>query len=643
MKPKLVNKGNLRKRTLEAIQKPTTALESDKLPFSLLRRVVLDHAESLGDLYNPLLRICDTGNVQGYFDLQVFNSPAEHSGWRQYSDAALVLSFLKKYPFGKVAGLDPQLTAIKRFDEAERLCRATNKRLKWFRSRGFRLDRKHKGLHGIIHHARHIVNAVLGPLDLNEVYDYTRHGPGGALGVTGTRTTSYYKYDSSVYTVSSRAIHLAEAAILADPLWRRFVHSGSSAGMDVPSPHDACESVRSRLRCTNYNKVTFVPKTAQTHRAIAIEPLMNIFLQLGVGDFITQKLRGVGIDLRDQSKNQRLAHLGSLSDVKPEIRPITLDLSMASDTLAIELVRELLPQEWFDLLSDIRSEFGVYEKRQIHWAKFSSMGNGFTFPLETLIFYALSKAVGSAAGLHLDHLSVYGDDIVVPGGMALHLVEVLNYCGFRVNTEKSYFFGPFRESCGTDWFEGRDVRPFFLKEKIQNARDLIFIFNSITFAVKSFSYGEVDQVARFILNRLPEVIRDNLLGPSSSDLTGHLFCPWDVAQKSRFVLWDREVQAWSFVTCRDSPKVYRGNESSAYLQLIGSTGSVVVDHTENTSFLINWSLGFNYRLARWLMKTDFSPVNSGEIVRRESTRQSLVTSTSNSWRNMRHLALGYFS
>lgn len=89
--------------------------------------------------------------------------------------------------------------------------------------------------------------------------------------------------------------------------------------------------------------------------------------------------------------------------------------------------------------------------------KFSSMGNGCTFALETLIFASLLHAVGSKIGL------VYGDDITIETELAPALFRLLKFLGFVPNEEKSYTSGPFRESCGKDFFEGHDVTPFYLR------------------------------------------------------------------------------------------------------------------------------------------------------------------------------------
>jgi hypothetical protein len=116
-----------------------------------------------------------------------------------------------------------------------------------------------------------------------------------------------------------------------------------------------------------------------------------------------------------------------------------------------------LPQKWYKYLADVRSPFGKIGTKLFKYSKFSSMGNGSTFALESLIFASLCYATGSKA------FSVYGDDLIIETELVDDLVDLLRFFGFSVNADKSYVSGPFRESCGTDWYEGYDVTPFYLR------------------------------------------------------------------------------------------------------------------------------------------------------------------------------------
>jgi hypothetical protein len=560
------------------------------MPWKVLDRLVDDCIEESHILFTPLKECIKNRDVLEYMALQKYNDPQLYRSPTEFAAVASVLSFLKKFPFGKVASIDPELTAKEKFFEAERLCRATNKRLKHFRRFPHRLEHKNSrpGFNWIFHSARRLIGNWLGPLDLNKIYDHTRHGPGGSIGVTGDGTTAYFKYAVTPYTVSSGALPYAEAAILADPLWRRcLLNQCSIIGDGVPSVAESRPIVTSLLKVVDYNKVTFVLKTALTHRGIAIEPTMSIYLQLGVGDCMADCLRHAGTDIRSQTRNQNLAREGSIWKGSFWDCPVTMDLTMASDTNCIELVRELFPDDWYSLLNSLRSPYGLLEGKYYLYSKFSSMGNGFTFPLETMIFKALAESTAMYCGFSPKDVSIYGDDIICPRGVALKLIDILAFAGFKINNDKTFLFGPFRESCGTDWFEGVDVRPFFLKREIKNDSDLVFITNSLGGLHSLYDYniplsanGGRDPWVRcfpkaigFCYDSISQDIRSNLLGPRVEDLEGHLHCPWDQAQKSRLVLWNRDVQAWSYYSAKSKTITYSGRPGPLYLQMIQNCSS----------------------------------------------------------------------
>jgi hypothetical protein len=114
--------------------------------------------------------------------------------------------------------------------------------------------------------------------------------------------------------------------------------------------------------------------------------------------------------------------------------------------------------------------------RWVTLEKFSSMGNGFTFELETLLFYAIAKAAG---GLQRDELSVYGDDIIIPTRCASDVLAALRFFGFTPNQRKTFVQGPFRESCGGDFFCGVDVTPYRLTKELLMPSDWISVANGL--------------------------------------------------------------------------------------------------------------------------------------------------------------------
>jgi len=213
------------------------------------------------------------------------------------------------------------------------------------------------------------------------------------------------------------------------------------------------------------SKLTSVPKNEDTHRTIAIEPSGNMALQLAVGQFFSDALRLIGLDIEtQQDKNKNLALLASLNN-----HLSTIDLSMASDMITPSLVRALFPADVFEFLWRVRSPELFIDGRWVQANMMSTMGNGFTFPLMTLILasllYANSVTYHDGLNNRLDWSThaVYGDDLIVPVNETASLLQVLESAGFVVNTDKSYSDGPFRESCGGDFHFGMDITPFYVK------------------------------------------------------------------------------------------------------------------------------------------------------------------------------------
>lgn len=261
------------------------------------------------------------------------------------------------------------------------------------------------------------------------------------------------------------------------------------------------------------NRFTSVPKDAKKNRGICIEPGLNVFGQLAIGSALKLRLKRRGL-LHDsaQDLHRRMARQASWDGLHA-----TLDLSNASDTISSKLVELLLPHDWHAVLSELRSPMTEVEGRWFKLEKFSSMGNGYTFELETLIFASLAHACGCWVGVDS---SVYGDDTIVPTAQAKELSQLLTLCGFTINQKKSYLSGPFRESCGGDFFGGEDVRPYYMKELPRAASDWIVIHNCIADLAGRFNMPELGSSARSAVDNIPRM--DRCFGPKEfGDLVLH--------------------------------------------------------------------------------------------------------------------------
>ena len=144
------------------------------------------------------------------------------------------------------------------------------------------------------------------------------------------------------------------------------------------------------------------------------------------------------------------------------------------------------------------------------------MGNAFTFELETLIFWCLTRAVVEELQLSQNgRVFAYGDDIICPTEAVPLLYKVLDFCGFTVNTEKSFTSGPFRESCGGDYFLGFDIRPYYVKKNIDGST----LFSMHNFFVRNLEFETAAKVLEYIAEPL------RIWGPDGYG-DGHLVGTW---------------------------------------------------------------------------------------------------------------------
>lgn len=408
---------------------------------------------------------------------------------RDYS----AINALRKYPELPLQGVDREANAAKKFREAEFSCLQTNTRMRLWKSRAlFPMDPR---VDLILHKARSKISFLLSDLDLGEVAEAMRWGPGASSANKGAFTSAYHKFDVMPESTLG-AIHHAVAAINTVPSWPMHI-------LGVENP---CSVIKSAIRVVPGNRVTYVPKDALVDRVIGVEPHMNVYAQLGFGKVIRRRLKRVGVDLDDQTPNQEAARTGASNG-----NLATVDLSSASDTISTELVEFLIPEHWYRHLAMLRSYRGTLDGNVVEYEKFSSMGNGFTFELESLIFWALSSATLDVLSLPVSALKVYGDDIVIPTQSYSLLVQVFSFCGFEINHRKSFASSPFRESCGAHWWLDVDVKPVYIDSVPGNVLELFGLINQITALYQRLQLREVLKVRDYLISQVPA--HDRFFGP----------------------------------------------------------------------------------------------------------------------------------
>jgi len=174
-------------------------------------------------------------------------------------------------------------------------------------------------------------------------------------------------------------------------------------------------------------------------------------------------------------------------------------------------VYDLLPLGWAELIVDLSTREVDIGDQIIDLQKVSSMGNGYTFELESLLFWAIAESVRDLFSYSREPILVYGDDIIVHRSYTMKVIDVLTDLGFTLNLDKSFWDGPFRESCGGDYYFGDSVRPFYIRDRL--SYEVLFALHN--FLIRN---GE-GQLALWVLEWIPEGVRT--FGPNGSG-DGHL-------------------------------------------------------------------------------------------------------------------------
>lgn len=375
----------------------------------------------------------------------------------------LVVSFLSKQK-GLITGKDLEAEAIGKFTASEHQCKLSNERL-----RAARTSVSNPMSSAVLSTAKRKIARLLGCFDWSLLDAGYGWGPGATDDIPRRRAFVDLKLCELPISVTRRALPIFREVLSADLHWSACILGVQVE--DLLGPFCFTDDV---FLITEECVIDTVPKNAKTHRVIAKEPRANGFLQKGAGKYLRRRLRRVGIDLDNQVPNQEGAYRAYTDGLA------TLDLKAASDSMPIELVYELLPLDWAEALNSMRCHKAKMPSGEtITLQKFSSMGNGFTFELESLVFWAIASSVKELCGSKEDRVLVYGDDIIVPSAIAEELVLQLAFVGFSVNKEKSFISGNFYESCGKHYFKGEDVTPIYQKETLDEEIEILRCANRL--------------------------------------------------------------------------------------------------------------------------------------------------------------------
>lgn len=284
-----------------------------------------------------------------------------------------------------------------------------------------------------------------------------RHGPGSLA----TREVGEEKWEK---IISDPTIY--------EPLYEVYpYHKYLYVGEGILNDHWK-DLVRAK-RCQNgTSRVTLVPKDSRGPRIITMEPLEYMWFQQGLGRKMMAWLDNHSLtrghfNFFDQGVNRELARKSSLSG-----EFATLDLKDASDLVSVDLVSDIFrlrPSLLKALLALRTPETVLPNGRVVPLKKYAGMGSALCFPVESFVFWSLCvSAIHLESGIGLKAATqlvyTFGDDIIVPTEYAQLVIDSLHSVGLKVNVDKSYFTGSFRESCGMDAYLSIDITPVKFKK-----------------------------------------------------------------------------------------------------------------------------------------------------------------------------------
>lgn len=335
-----------------------------------------------------------------------------------------------------------------------------------------------------------IFGSVLSRVD-RAVFDgnlIPRHGPG----VTADRLLGNSKYDQPEWTV--RLEEMFPYADFALPS-HRWWENAQTVEYHEPGAERPV-------------KVITVPKTLKTPRIIAVEPTCMQYMQQALARLIVDELEKDDdlsplIGFTDQGPNRSMACEGSITGSLA-----TLDLSEASDRVLNQHVVALFSR--FPSLCDgiqacRTTKADVPGHGVIPLAKFASMGSGLCFPVEAMVFLSIivdtiASCLNRPVTRQLVHelqgrVRVYGDDIIVPVEFARAVEDALESEGLKVNHNKSFLTGNFRESCGGDFYNGTWVTPVRVRRSLPTtAQHVAEIVSAVSLRNQLFVAGYTESV-----------------------------------------------------------------------------------------------------------------------------------------------------
>jgi hypothetical protein len=326
------------------------------------------------------------------------------------------------------------------------------------------------------------------------------------------------------------------------------------------------------------SRLVAVPKTPKGPRLICCEPISNQWIQQGILGWLEERIGATlfrhSINLRSQELSKQRALSASIDG-----REVTIDLSSASDRISTRLVEYLfwtpVDNGLLDGLHACRTRtmtqnLSSRQPSMVVLKKFSTMGSALTFPIQSMLFamlavYALRHTEGRTwnfEGLEDDfrRVRVFGDDIIAPKHAYEAIELLLQECGLKVNTSKTYTGFNFRESCGCDAFKGVDVTP----PRILSLYDGSPASTATTIETSNnFHKKGMWRTAEMLVSQLPESERKLLLVHDGGGLGLGLYSFTGPSISHLKQKWDADLQRYYSIALGVTSKVTKRQGTGA--------------------------------------------------------------------------------
>lgn len=155
----------------------------------------------------------------------------------------------------------------------------------------------------------------------------------------------------------------------------------------------------------------------------------------------------------------------------------TIDHSSASDCIAWCYYTWCMPEKFVKWLSLYRERtLKIGQENQPCWIAFTA-GNPVTFVLETMFFHSVATVATEIAseydalfgeGVFTPYLKplVYGDDVMIDHRATSVYFSICEILDLKVNSDKSFVSGFYRESCGIEAYQGTRLDNVYWPRKI---------------------------------------------------------------------------------------------------------------------------------------------------------------------------------